>query len=236
MKTMDAAARRAALARSQLFQSLQPADLDAILSRAIVRRVSRGEMILHRGDTNAGMVVIVTGRVRISVISEDGKEVTLTVLGPGEVLGEMSLLDGQECSADATAQEDCVLLAIERGQFMRLLRANSDLCLHLMAILTRRLRRANASLEDMALLDLPTRLARLLARLAGECGVPVKTGTRIEVRLSQKDLSTLVGASREKVNKQLRQWEEAGVLGKDSGRMVIMNLQGLNVGGLQSLV
>jgi CRP-like cAMP-binding protein len=236
MKTMDAAARRAALARSQLFQSLQPAELDAVLARAIVRRVSRGEMILHRGDANAGMVVIVTGRVRISVISEDGKEVTLTVLGPGEVLGEMSLLDGQECSADATAQEDCVLLAIERGQFMRLLRANSDLCLHLMAILTRRLRRANASLEDMALLDLPTRLARLLARLAGECGVPVRTGTRIEVRLSQKDLSTLVGASREKVNKQLRQWEEAGVLGKDSGRMVIMNLQGLNASGLQSLV
>jgi CRP-like cAMP-binding protein len=105
-----------------------------------------------------------------------------------------------------------------------------------MAILTRRLRRANASLEDMALLALPTRLARLLARLAGECGVPVRTGTRIEVRLSQKDLSTLVGASREKVNKQLRQWEEAGVLGKDSGRMVIMNLQGLNASGLQSLV
>lgn len=82
------------------------------------------------------MLVIVSGRVRISVISEDGKEVTLSILGAGEVLGEMSLLDGDDCSADATAQEDCVLPVIERGQFLRLLRANSDLTPHLMAILT----------------------------------------------------------------------------------------------------
>jgi CRP-like cAMP-binding protein len=139
----------------------------------------------------------------------------------------MSLLDGEPCSADVTAQEDCVLLLIERSQFLNLLRANSGLCLHLMALLTRRLRRANAALEDMALLDLPARLGRLLARLATDYGVPVRSGTRIEVKLSQKDLSSLVGASREKVNRQLRQWEEDGVLGKDSGRMVVVDSRAL---------
>ncbi|MGE4047933.1 MAG: Crp/Fnr family transcriptional regulator [Acetobacteraceae bacterium] len=231
MSTMDAEGRRAALARTQLFKTLQPADLDAVLSRAVVRRFPRGAVILRRGDANAGMVVIVTGRVRISTISEDGKEVTLAVLGPGEILGEMSLLDGGECSADATAQEECVMLVIDRNQFTRLLRANGDLCLHLMAVLTRRLRRANAALEDIALLDLPTRLGRVLTRLANEYGVPIPTGTRIEVKLSQKDLSTLVGASREKVNKQLRQWEDDGVLGKDNGRLVIMNAQALPAQG-----
>jgi CRP/FNR family cyclic AMP-dependent transcriptional regulator len=227
MKTMDAAARRAALARTQLFQSLEAADLDAVLARVVVRRTSRGEIIMRRGDPNAGMVVIVSGRVRISVVSEEGKEITLTVLGPGDVLGEMSLLDGEECSADATAQEDCVLLVVDRNQFLRLLRSNSELCLHLMAMLTRRLRRSNTALEDIALLDLPTRLGRLLTRLASEYGVPARTGTRIEVRLSQKDISTLVGASREKVNKQLRQWEDEGVLGKDNGRLVVLNAQAL---------
>jgi CRP/FNR family transcriptional regulator, cyclic AMP receptor protein len=227
MKTMDAAARRAAFARTQLFQSLEAADLDAVLARVVVRRTSRGEIIMRRGDPNAGMVVIVSGRVRISVVSEEGKEITLTVLGPGDVLGEMSLLDGEECSADATAQEDCVLLVVDRNQFLRLLRSNSELCLHLMAMLTRRLRRSNTALEDIALLDLPTRLGRLLTRLASEYGVPARTGTRIEVRLSQKDISTLVGASREKVNKQLRQWEDEGVLGKDNGRLVVLNAQAL---------
>jgi len=227
VKAIDADARRAALARTQIFQALQPSDLDLILGRAAVRRVTRGTVVLRRGDPGGGMVVIMSGRVRVSVISEDGKEVTLSVLGQGEVLGEMSLLDGEPCSADVTAQEDCVLLVIERGQFLALLRANNALCLHLMSLLTRRLRRANAALEDMALLDLPARLGRLLARLADDYGVPIRSGTRIEVKLSQKDLSTLVGASREKVNRQIRQWEDDGVLAKDSGRMVVVDSQAL---------
>jgi CRP/FNR family cyclic AMP-dependent transcriptional regulator len=219
---MDSAERRQALAKTQLFQALQPADLDAILARAMVKRVLRGEMIRRRGDPGTGMVIIVSGRVRISLVSEDGREVTLTVLGPGEVLGEMTLLDGGECSADATAQEDCVLLALERTQFLRLLRANSDLCLHLMSVLCQRLRRSNAALEDMALLDLSTRLGRLLLRLCNDYGAASPNGTRIEVKLSQKDLSSLAGASREKVNKQLRQWEQEGIIGKDNGRLLVM--------------
>ena len=137
------------------------------------------------------MIVVMAGRVRVSVVSEDGKEITLTVLGHGEVLGEMSLLDGEASSADVTAQEDCVLLVIERSQFLDLLRNNSGLCLQLMTLLTRRLRQTNAALEDMALLDLPTRFGRLLTRLAKDYGIPVRTGTRIEVKLSQKDLSTI---------------------------------------------
>jgi CRP-like cAMP-binding protein len=224
---MDAPARRQALTRTQIFQSLEPTEIDAVLARAMVRRIVRGEVIRRRGDPGSGMVVIVSGRVRISLVSEDGREVTLTMLGPGEVLGEMTLLDGSECSADATAQEDCVLLMIERTQFLRLLRSNSDLCLHLLAVLFQRLRRASSALEDMALLDLPTRLGRLLLRLSGDYGVTGPRGTRIEVKLSQKDLSSLAGASREKVNRQLRQWEEEGIIGKDGGRLLIMKPQAL---------
>jgi CRP/FNR family transcriptional regulator, cyclic AMP receptor protein len=226
-KQMDAAERRQALTKTQLFQALQPADLDAILARAMVRRAPRGEVIRRRGDPGSGMVIIVSGRVRISLVSEDGREVTLTVLGPGEVLGEMTLLDGGECSADATAQEDSVLLTLERTQFLGLLRSNSDLCLHLMSVLCQRLRRSNAALEDMALLDLSTRLGRLLLRLCGDYGVACRGGTRIEVKLSQKDLSSLAGASREKVNRQLRQWEQEGILGKDNGRLLVIRPQAL---------
>jgi CRP-like cAMP-binding protein len=227
MRIIDAQTRRTALMRTAVFQSLAQRDIDAILARATSRRVTRGTMILRRGEPNGGMIVIVSGRVRVSVVSEDGKEIALTVLGQGEVLGEMSLLDGEASSADVTAQEDCVLLVIERSQFLDLLRHNSDLCLHLMAMLTRRLRQTNAVLEDVALLDLPTRLGRLLTRLAKDYGIPVRTGTRIEVKLSQKDLSALVGASREKVNKQIRRWEEVGFLSKDSGRLVVVDADGL---------
>jgi CRP/FNR family transcriptional regulator, cyclic AMP receptor protein len=224
---MDAAARRAALSRTQLFKALQPQDLDTILARAVVKRVLRGEVVRRRGDPGTGMAIIVNGKIRISLVSEDGREVTLGMLGPGDIIGEMTLIDGGAVSADATAQEDCVLLTLERGQFLRLLRSNSDLCLHLMAVLCLRLRRSNTALEDMALLDLPSRLGRLLLRLCDDYGVACALGTRIEIRMSQKDLSSLAGASREKVNKQLRQWEESGILGKDSGRLVVLRPEGL---------
>ena len=187
MKAVDLAAGRGALGKSQLFQVLQPGELDAVLAQAMMRRVSRNSAILRRGDQSSGTIVIVTGRVRVSVMSEDGREVTVGVLGPGEILGEMSVLDSEDISADATALEDCVLLVIERSRFLRLLRSNSDLCLRMMSVLCRRLRRSNASLEEMALLDLETRLGRLLLRLADEYGGPSTRGTRIEVRLSQKD-------------------------------------------------
>jgi len=228
MPAIDLQARRDALRGSRLFAVLQPAELDAVLAQAITRRVARNETLLRRGDASTGAAVIVTGRVRISLMAADGREVTLGVLGPGDVIGEMSVLDGEEVSADVSALEDCVLLFIERARFLRLLRADADLCLRLMAVLCRRLRRANAVVEDMALLDLGARLARLLLRLAQDYGAPAGRGTRIEVKLSQKDLGTLVGSSREKVNKQLREWEEAGLLGKSEGRMVILRPDLLN--------
>jgi CRP-like cAMP-binding protein len=227
MTTIDLPARRAALRGCRLFAALQPAELDAVLAQAITRRVARNEVLLRRGDASAGASVIVSGRVRISLMAEDGREVTLGVLGPGEVLGEMSVLDGAEVSADATALEDCILLVIERARFLRLLRENPDLCLRLLAVLCGRLRQSNAALEDMALLDLPQRLGRVLLRLARDWGNRTPHGLRIEVRLSQKDLATIVGGSREKVNKQLREWEEAGALAKDLGRLVIVRPEAL---------
>jgi CRP-like cAMP-binding protein len=228
---IDLAARRAALGNCQLFKSLATEELDAVLSRATLRRAARNSLILRRGDRSTGLAIILVGRVRISVTSETGKEVTLAVLGPEEVLGEMSVLDGGECSADATALEDCVLLTVERERLIRLLRSSADLCLHLMAALCGRLRRSNALLEDMTSLDLPSRLAKLLLRLANDYGIESIYGTRIGLKLSQKDLGTLVGGSREKVNRQLRCWEDDGVIGKADGHIVILRPNSLELPG-----
>jgi CRP/FNR family transcriptional regulator, cyclic AMP receptor protein len=219
---IDLAARRAALGNCQLFKSLSAEELEVVLSRATLRRVARNAPILRRGDLSPGLAVILVGHALVSMTSASGKEASLAVLGPDEVLGEMSVLDGEECSADVTAQEDCVLLTVERDRFIRLLRSNADLCLRLMVSLCGRLRRANALLEDMTSLDLPSRLARLLSRLARDYGVAGPRGTRIGLKLSQKDLGALVGGSREKVNKQLRCWEDDGVIGKVGGHIVIL--------------
>ncbi len=222
------AARRAALAGCALFKALRPEELETILIHAIPRLVERNATIMRRGDPSTGMAIILTGRVRIGLTAENGRDVTLAVLGPQEVIGEMSLLDGEPCSADATALEECVLLTVDRGGFLSLLRSNTDLCLRLLAVLCGRLRRSNNAVEDLASLDLPARLGRLLARLARDYGVEGASGTRIGVRLSQKDLGALVGGSREKVNRQLRLWEEGEVLRRDGdGHLVILHPEAL---------
>lgn len=214
--------RRGALISSPLFQVLQPSEIDAVLGHAVTRRFARNSRILRKGDPGSGMLVVLRGKVRISAPAEDGKDVMLDIAGPGEIIGELSLIDGRERSADIMALEDCVLLVVERTYFLALLRSNVDLCLRLMNVLCERLRQTDLALEEMVSLNLPTRLGRLLLRLARDYGGATADGVRIGVRLSQKDLSALVGASREKVNKQLRHWQQDGIVARVSNYLVIL--------------
>lgn len=167
------------------------------------------------------MVVILHGRMRVSITSPEGREISVGVLGPGDVVGEMALLDGADRSADVTAIQDGVMLEIQRRDFMPLLESSPSLCIHLMQFLCVRLREANRSVEELATLSLSARLGRLLLRLAGSYGRRNDQVLRLDIRLSQKDLGTLVGASREKVNRQLRLWEQQGALAHEGGYMLI---------------
>lgn len=207
--------RLLALRSGRLFGEMPPADLEAMLSVAAERRVGRGALIFQRGDAGSSMMAVLSGQVRIGSMSREGKQVTLAVLGAGDVFGELALLDGKPRSADAVALEDCGLLVIERADFLALLRGNAGLLAGLLAMLCDRLRQASATVEDLALLDMPTRLARVLLKLGIDYGRKTPGGLRIELRLSQQDLSTLVAASRESVNRQLQAWREAGILGTD---------------------
>ena len=116
-------AKRAALLVSPLFDAMQPTELDEILKFASERRVRRGQTIFQRGDNGSSLMAVLRGRVRISSVSGDGKEVTLNVISPGEIFGEIALLDGQPRSADATAIEETLLLVVERRHFLPFLRA-----------------------------------------------------------------------------------------------------------------
>jgi CRP/FNR family transcriptional regulator, cyclic AMP receptor protein len=218
---LDRDVKRAALLTSPLFQAMRPAELDDILKFASERRCRRGQTILQRGDEGSSLMAVLRGRVRISFVSSEGKEVTLNVIKPGEIFGEMALLDGLPRSADATAIEDTLLLVVERRNFLPFLRQNDDLYLRLLAVLCDRLRQTSMALEDLALFDLPVRLARILLKLAKDYGRPGSTGTRIDLKLSQRDLSNLVASSRESVNKQLRLWRESGAVNIEDGFIVL---------------
>jgi len=214
-------ARRDALCSSPLFAAMKPEELDEILKFASERRVRRGQTIFQRGDEGSYMIVVLRGRVRIGSISAEGKEVTLNVINPGEITGELALLDGKPRSADATAIEDTLLLVVERRQFLPFLAQNRDLTLRLMAVLCDRVRRTSLALEEIALFDLPGRLARVLLKLAEDYGRPNPVGTRIDLKLSQRDISNLVASSRESVNKLLRTWRESGTVDLADGFIVL---------------
>jgi CRP-like cAMP-binding protein len=213
--------KREALLGSQLFAAMQPAELDEILKFASERRFRRGQTIFQRGDNASSMMVVLQGRVRISTVSAEGKEVTLNVINPGEITGELALLDGKPRSADGTATEDSLLLVVERRQFLPFLAQNHDLALRVIAVLCDRVRRTSMALEEIALFDLPERLARVLLKLADDYGRAGSAGTRIDIRLSQRDLSNLVASSRESVNKQLRLWREDGIIDVENGLIVL---------------
>ena len=227
MAKLEDRAKRAALLSSTLFQAMSPDELTAILSVATERVVPRGTMIFQKGDPGSSLMAVLKGCVRISTMSREGKELTLNTIRAGEVFGEISLLDGKPRSAGATAVEETHLLVLERQRFMPMLRGNEDLLLRLLGTLCERLRRTSLALEEIALFDLPARLARVLVKLGQDYGRPGPDGVRIDVRLSQRDLSTLVAASRESVNKQLRHWRDDGVVSMEGGYLVLRRVREL---------
>lgn len=217
----DRAGRLDVLRTSLLFSGMQADDLEALLSVAHERKVHRGALVFQKGDAGSSMMAVLSGKIRIGSTSRDGKQLTLAVIDGGNVFGELALLDGKPRSADATALEDSILLEITRPAFLLLLKNDASLLASLLALLCDRVRGASAALEDLGLLDLQTRLARVLVKLGADYGRRTPNGVRIELRLSQTDLSMLVAASRESVNRQLQAWRKLGILGKEGGLHLI---------------
>ncbi len=227
MRPLDPKVKRDLLHRTPLFAALRPAELDELLAFTAERRFPRDSSIFQRGEAGGSLMVLVQGRLRIGAVSAEGKEVTIDMIEPGGVVGELALLDGKPRSADVMAMEDSTVVVVERRDFLPFVGRNPDLLMRLLVLLCERLRRTNMALEEVALLNLPARLARVLVKLGQEYGATEADGTRIRLRLSQKDLSTLVATTRESVNKQLRQWRADGVLDETDGHIIIRRLETL---------
>jgi CRP-like cAMP-binding protein len=220
--------KRDALLASPFFRHMKTEELDAIIGFAAERRAPKGTVLFTKGDPGSSMMAVLSGRVRVSAVSADGREVTLNVIGPGEIFGEIALLDGKPRSADCTTLEDSVLMVVERRHFLPFLLKNEALVDRLLGVLCERLRRTSMALEEIALHDLQARLARLLVKLSQDYGRPLPGGgVRIDMKLSQRDLATLVASSRETVNKQLRGWREQGVVEQAAGYLVVKNAAAL---------
>ena len=210
------------LAKVPLFSGLPEEERERLGALLRVRRYARGEVIFLEGDQGTALCLIAEGRIRIQLTGADGREVVINVYGPGEIFGEMALLDGEPRSADAIAQDAARVFWLQRDDFAAFLDSHPRAAMTMLASLSRRLRHTTRVVQDATFRDVPARLARVLLDLAAGHGQAVEPGIRIENRLTQGELAAMVGASRETVNRALRGFEEHGWIRWEGSRIVIV--------------
>jgi CRP-like cAMP-binding protein len=210
-----------------LFAGLEAADRVDLATRLRRRRYARGEPLFLRGDPGSFLYVIERGRVKIALSSADGKEMILVLLGPGDFFGELALLDGGQRSADAVVVEDAELLLLGREDFLRCVESRPRIALHLLAVLSRRLRSTDQLVHDAAFFDVPGRLASALLRLGETLGQPAADGVLISRRLTQLELAEMIGSSRESVNKWLSFYQRQGFIRMERGLITIVRREAL---------
>jgi len=211
--------RRALFRAHPFFKDLGEPVLSRLFTHAVTRKLRKGAVLFRKGETGSSMYAVCAGSIRISVPSEEGKDAIFNLVPPGEIFGEIALLDGGQRTADAAASENSELMVIERRDFIPLIQQNPHVAMKLIELLCSRLRRTSEQVEDIVFLGLPNRLAKVLIQLAKRA--PASASPQ-KLRVTQRDLSQMIGVSRESANKQLREWERKKWVRLERGGVVIL--------------
>ncbi len=200
-----------------LFAGLQPAALEPIARASLLRRVSRGTAVVMTGERTDFVYIILSGSLKVLVNDEEGREVILSILGPGELFGEMGVIDDTPRSATVVAASPADLVVFTKTDFKRVMQENFDVALYIMKNLAHRLRVADRKIESLALLDVYGRVARLLLENAEKVGdelVVVK-------KITKQDMAKMIGASREMVSRVMKDLQTQGLIVEGNGRVVL---------------
>lgn len=212
------------LRKHPIFCDLDPEAFDQLCRYAKHTTLKRGAAIVSRGDPGNSLIAVISGTVKISVSSPDGRSAILNLIGPGEIFGEVAVLDGQARTADATANTNCEIVAIDRREFLPFVRSHPALAMKFIELLCARLRWTSDQVEQVILQDLPGRLASALIRLTEKRQL-VSAGRTIAI--TQQEISEMVGMTRESINKQLRVWAARNWVRLEHGAIVVLNAEPL---------
>jgi CRP/FNR family transcriptional regulator, cyclic AMP receptor protein len=215
----------ALLARTALFENLEDAARKSLAAGAVNRSYKKGQLIVQQGDLGESLFIIVEGRVKVFVTSEQGDEMVLVTLGPSEVFGELSVVDGGFRSASAEALEQTRLLAISRSALLDVLRQHPQSTDSLLRSLGAMVRRLTEQATDLVFLDLHGRVAKLLLAFAERENPSADGEVELDLHFTQTDLAAMVGGSRQSVNQILRAFERRGYLSL-SGRKIVLKQVG----------
>jgi CRP/FNR family cyclic AMP-dependent transcriptional regulator len=201
--------------------TLTPAQVRSFRSRAIPRRFRKGQAIFHEGGSSDRVVALLSGRVKVSTLTEEGREIVLAFRGPGDLLGELSAIDGQPRSASVEAIEPVEALAVTAADFRAFLVDHPEIGVMLLETLARRLRDADRKRVEYGAHDTVGRVAARLLELADQYGEEAPRGIQIGLPISQEELAGWTGASREAVSKALQVMREAGWVVTERRRITV---------------
>ncbi len=204
-----------------IFSDLEDNNLRDILRHCHEINVGKAEVIVSENTPGDALYVIVGGEVKVTMISNEGKEIILSTLQAGEFFGEMSLLDGSTRSANVISLSSSSLLKLSRSDFLNHILPNPDIAAGILAVLSRRLRAANERIINLISLDAFDRLARYFQKEAAAKGRPLIDGSVVFDRLPQSDIAATIGSSRETVTRMIREMVELGYIAV-SGRSIIL--------------
>jgi CRP/FNR family cyclic AMP-dependent transcriptional regulator len=220
----NTAGKRALLHGHPIFGGLPKKLVEMLAAKATVRAFRRDSTIFSKGDEGTGLYAVMSGTVKISASSIDGREAVFNLIHAREIFGEIALLDGRPRTADAVAMTDCSLMMIDRRDFIPIVHEQPEVAIKLVELLCARLRWTSEQYEEIMFLDFPGRLAKTLLRLAEKIGA---TSDRKDVAITQREISNFLGRSRETTNKQLRAWARHGVVALKRGRVVVLQPEAL---------
>ncbi len=195
-----------------LFESLNDEEVDALSTVTFTRTFGKDSVIILAEEEGETLFIIKEGEVKVSIVSEEGREVILSMMGPGAVFGELSLLDGKPRSANVVATEDTSLIMLRRTDFVQLIFKVPQIATALLAELASRLRKTDRQIEGLALLDVTSRISETLLQLASEKGVESEKGVVIKSRPTHQDLANMSGTTRETVSRVLKRLENQGYI------------------------
>jgi CRP/FNR family transcriptional regulator, cyclic AMP receptor protein len=204
------------LKMNAMFADLGADELQRLANLCHTQHLGNGEVLFQKGDAGDALFGVRRGQVRIETGASDGSRLTLNFMGPGDLFGEVAVLDRQTPTADATAGEASELFVLRREDFLAFLEREPKVGIKIIALLCQRIRWQSERMEESMLQPLPVRLARRLCALAADFGS--------EVHISQEQLGVFVGAARESVNRQLQAWRKEAILDLQRGRILLRNM------------
>ena len=205
-----------------LFESLDQQELEALSDVTFTRTFSKDNVIILAEEEGDTLFILKKGQVKVSIVSEEGREVILSLLGPGSVFGELSLLDGKPRSANVVATEETDLLMLRRADFLQLIYKTPQIATALLAELATRMRKTDRQIEGLALLDVTSRISDTLLQLATEQGSETADGVTIESRPTHQELANMSGTTRETVSRVLKRLEGQGYINRNGRKITIL--------------